>query len=216
VPKSEPAASSRAGNSRAAHADRRRSELLDAARQVVLERGMASTRIADIAKATNVSGGLVHYHFATKDELIAEMLRATSEGEQQQLTDIVEAKASALDRLDRVLRYYIPRTRTDQSWILWIEAWAAALRAPAMQAILLELERAWLQALERVIRDGVAAGEFSCPDPAASAERLDALLDGLMVRSSVLPATISRKRLLEHVRTAAAHEVGLQRADFPA
>jgi AcrR family transcriptional regulator len=216
VPKSEPAASSRAGNSRAAHADRRRSELLDAARQVVLERGMASTRIADIAKATNVSGGLVHYHFATKDELIAEMLRATSEGEQQQLTDIVEAKASALDRLDRVLRYYIPRTRTDQSWILWIEAWAAALRAPAMQAILLELERAWLQALERVIRDGVAAGEFSCSDPAASAERLDALLDGLMVRSSVLPATISRKRLLEHVRTAAAHEVGLQRADFPA
>jgi AcrR family transcriptional regulator len=215
VPKSEPVGNSRAGTSRAAHADRRRTELLDAARRVVLERGMASTRIADIAKATNVSGGLVHYHFATKDELIAEMLRATSEGEQQQLTDIVEAKASALDRLDRVLRYYIPRTRTDQSWILWIEAWAAALRAPAMQAILLELERAWLQALERVIRDGVAAGEFSCPDPAASAERLDALLDGLMVRSSVLPATISRKRLLEHVRTAAAHEVGLQRTDFP-
>jgi AcrR family transcriptional regulator len=208
-PKTTPA------NGRAGHADRRRAELLDAARRVVLERGMASARIADIAKATNVSGGLVHYHFATKDELIAEMLRATSEGEQQQLTDIVEAKASALDRLDRVLRYYIPRTRTDQSWILWIEAWAAALRAPAMQAILLELERAWLQALERVIRDGVAGGEFRCPDPAASAERLDALLDGLMVRSSVLPATISRKRLLEHVRTAAAHEVGLQRTDFP-
>jgi AcrR family transcriptional regulator len=211
VPKSEPV-----GNSRAANADRRRGELLEAARQVVLERGMASTRIADIAKATNVSGGLVHYHFATKDELIAEMLRATSEGEQQQLTHIVDAKTSALDRLDRVLRYYIPRTRTDQSWILWIEAWAAALRAPAMQAILLELERAWLQALERVIRDGVAAGEFTCEDPAASAERLDALIDGLMVRSSVLPGTISRKRLLEHVRTAAAREVGLQRSDFPA
>jgi AcrR family transcriptional regulator len=211
VPKSEPAS-----NSRAAHADRRRGELLDAARQVVLERGMASTRIADIAKATNVSGGLVHYHFATKDELMAEMLRATSEVEQKQLSHIVEARASALDRLDRVLRYYIPRTRTDLSWILWIEAWAAGLRAPAMQAILLELERAWLQALERVIRDGVAAGEFSCPDPAASAERLDALLDGLMARSTVHPGTISRKRLIEHVRTAAAREVGLQRTDFPA
>jgi AcrR family transcriptional regulator len=216
VPKSEPAANSRATNSRAAHADRRRGELLDAARQVVLERGMASTRIADIAQATNVSGGLVHYHFATKDELMAEMLRASSEVEQQQLSQIVDAQASALDRLDRVLRYYIPRTRTDQSWILWIEAWSAGLRAPAMQAILLELERAWLQALERVIRDGVAGGEFSCPDPAASAERLDALLDGLMVRSTVHPGSISRKRLLEHVRTAAAREVGLQRTDFPA
>jgi AcrR family transcriptional regulator len=211
VPKSEPGA-----NSRAAHADRRRGELLDAARQVVLERGMASTRIADIAQATNVSGGLVHYHFATKDELMAEMLRATSEVEQQQLSQIVDARATALERLDRVLRYYIPRTRTDQSWILWIEAWSAGLRAPAMQAILLELEHAWLQALERVIRDGVAGGEFICPDPAASAERLDALLDGLMVRSTVHPGTISRRRLLEHVRTAAAREVGLQRTDFPA
>jgi AcrR family transcriptional regulator len=211
VAKSEPAANGRAGQ-----ADRRRAALLDAARQVVLERGMASARIADIAKATNVSGGLVHYHFATKDELMAEMLRANSEVEQKQLTDIVTSSASARDRLDRVLRYYIPRTRSDQSWILWIEASAAALRAPAMNAILLELERAWLAALERVIRDGVQAGEFTCPDPAASAERLDALLDGLLVRSTVHPGTISRKRLLEHVRTAAAREVGLRREDFPA
>lgn len=204
------------GSGRSGQTDRRRAELLDAARQVVLDRGMASARIADVAQATNVSSGLVHYHFATKDELMAEMLRASSETEQRQLVRIVEARASALDRLDRVMRYYIPTTRSDQSWILWVEAWAAGLRAPAVRAILLELERAWLQALERVIRDGVAATEFTCPDPAASAERLDALLDGLMVRSTVHPGTMSRRRLLEHVRTAAAREVGLRREDFPA
>ena len=209
--KSEPAA-----NGRAHHADRRRAALLDAARQVVLERGMASARIADIAKATNVSGGLVHYHFATKDELMAEMLRATSEAERQQLTDIVEAPASARDRLDRVIRHYIPRTRNDQSWILWIEASAAGLRSPAVRAIVLELERAWLGALESVIRDGVATGEFVCSDPTGSAERIDALLDGLVVRSTVHPGTITRKRLLEHVRVTAAHEVGLRREDLPA
>jgi AcrR family transcriptional regulator len=210
------ARSEQATNSRVAHTDRRRSELLEAARQVVLERGMSSTRIADIAEATNVSGGLVHYHFATKDELMAEMLRASSEAERQQLDKIVESTASALDRLDRVMRLYAPRTRTDQSWVLWIEARAAALRAPVMRAILLELERAWLHALERVIRDGVAAGEFTCPDPAAAAERLDALLDGLMVRVTVHPGMISRKRLLEHIRTAAARELGLKRSDLPA
>jgi AcrR family transcriptional regulator len=211
VSRPEPAA-----NGRAAHTDRRRRELLEAARRVVLERGMSSTRIADVASATNVSGGLVHYHFATKDELMAEMLRASSEAERQQLTSIVESGAGALDRLDRVMRFYAPRTRTDQSWVLWIEARAASLRAPVMRAILLELERAWLNALERVIRDGVESGEFTCADPAACAERLDALLDGLMVRGTVHPGTISRKRLLEHVRTAAARELGLQRSDFPA
>ena len=202
-------------NSRANHADRRRAELLEAARRVVLERGMSSTRVADIAKATNVSGGLIHYHFATKDELMAEMLRTTSEGEQRQLENIVAGPGTATDRLDRVIRQYVPRTRTDQSWILWIESWAAGLRAPALRAILKELETAWIGALERVIREGVASGEFTCADPAGAAERIDALLDGLVVRCTLHPEAVPRKRLLEHVRVAAAREVGLDRDAFP-
>jgi AcrR family transcriptional regulator len=203
-------------NARANHADRRRAELLEAARQVVLERGMASARVADIAKATNVSGGLIHYHFVTKDELMAEMLRATSEVERRQLADLAAGGGTAVERLDRVIRHYIPRARSDQSWVLWIESWSAALRSPVLRDILKELEAAWIGAVERVIRDGVASGEFSCPDPTGAAERLDALLDGLMVRATVHPEAVSRKRLVEHARVAAAREVGLDRSAFPA
>jgi AcrR family transcriptional regulator len=196
-------------------AGRRRAQLLDATRRVVLERGMSSTRVADIAKATNVSGGLVHYHFATKDDLMAEMLRSTSEVERQQLDAIVAGPGTAAERLDRALRHYIPRTRADSSWVLWIEAWAAGLRAPALRTILSELEAAWIRALERVITDGVDAGEFTCPDPAGAAERLDALLDGLVVRRTLHPEAMPLRRLLEHVRIAAAREVGLAREALP-
>jgi AcrR family transcriptional regulator len=197
------------------HADRRRAELVEAARQVVLERGMASTRVADIAKATNVSGGLIHYHFATKDDLMAEMLRVTSDSERKALEEIAAGPGTAVERLDRVIRQYVPRTRTDQSWILWIESWAAGLRAPVLRDILNELEAAWIGALERVIQDGVASGEFECDDPGAAAERLDALLDGLIVRCTLHPEAVPRKRILEHVRVAAAREVGLPRDAFP-
>jgi AcrR family transcriptional regulator len=198
------------------HADRRRAELVEAARKVVLERGMASTRVADIARATNVSGGLIHYHFATKDDLMAEMLRVTSDSERRALDEIASAPGTAVERLDRVIRQYVPRTRTDQSWILWIESWAAGLRAPVLRDILNELEAAWIGALERVIQNGVTSGEFTCDDPAASAERLDALLDGLIVRCTLHPEAVPRKRILEHVRVAAAREVGLARDAFPA
>jgi AcrR family transcriptional regulator len=196
-------------------ADRRRAELLEATRQVVVERGMSSTRVTDIATATNVSGGLIHYHFATKDDLMAEMLRASSLEERQQLERIAQDTGSAVARLDRVLRHYLPRTRDDQSWILWIEAWAAGLRSPILRSILAELEAAWIGALERVIRDGVAAGEFTCDDPAGAAERIDALLDGLLLRATVHPDAIPRRRLVEHARTATAHEVGIDRSAFP-
>jgi AcrR family transcriptional regulator len=201
-------------NRRADHVDRRRAQILDAARRVVLERGMANTRVADIAEAVNVSGGLIHYHFATKDELMAEMLRATSDGEIRHLDAIVSGPGTAIERLDRVLRHYIPRTRSDQSWILWIESWAAGLRAPVLREILAELEAAWIAAIEAVISDGVKSGEFACDDPAGAAERLDALLDGLVIRCTLHPQALPRKRVVDHVRAAAAREVGLDRSAF--
>ena len=97
-------------NRRADHVDRRRAQILDAARRVVLERGMGNTRVADIAEAVNVSGGLIHYHFATKEELMAEMLRATSDGEIRHLDAIVSGPGTAIDG-DRVLRPTFPEPR---------------------------------------------------------------------------------------------------------
>jgi AcrR family transcriptional regulator len=194
--------------SRAEQADQRRAELLEATRKVVLERGLANTRIADIAKSINVSGGLIHYHFATKDELITAMLRATLDVEGARLRELVEGPGTATERLDRVLRYYIPESRSDQSWLLWIDAWNTALREPTVNEIMLELESAWLSALTRVFKEGTEAGEFDCQDPEAAAERIDAMLDGLIIRYTLHPSVLTRARLLDHARTAAAREAG--------
>ncbi|MFI6386684.1 TetR/AcrR family transcriptional regulator [Nonomuraea sp. NPDC050547] len=206
----------RSASSRAEQADQRRAELLAATRRVVLEKGLANTRIADIAKAVNVSGGLIHYHFATKDELITAMLRATLDVESARLEEIVRGPGTAVRRFDRVLDYYIPQSRADQSWLLWLDAWNTALREPAVNAIVLELEATWLRAIERVITDGVDGGEFTCDDPAGAAERLDAMLDGLAIRYTLHPGVLTQERLLAHARTAAAREVGLSPEAFSA
>lgn len=200
--------------SRADQADQRRAELLDATRRVVLERGLASTRVADIAKATNVSGGLIHYHFATKAELITAMLRAETSSEMAWLREIVADPAPAVERLDRLLRYYIPESRADTGWMLWLDAWAAALREETVRGIVFELEQAWIGALAQIIRDGVAAGDFVCPDPEGAAERIDAMLDGLIIRYTLHPEVLSPQRLVEHARIAAAREVGLDPSAF--
>ncbi|WP_327091339.1 TetR family transcriptional regulator [Nonomuraea sp. NBC_01738] len=206
----------RSASTRAGQADQRRAELLEATRRIVLEKGLAHTRVADIAKAVNVSGGLIHYHFATKDELITAMLRATLDVESTRLDELVKGPGTAVERFDRVLRYYIPESPEDQSWLLWLDAWNTALREPAVNAIVLELESTWLSAIERVIADGVTAEEFVCADPAGAAERLDAMLDGLAIRYTLHPSVLSRARLLEHARTAAAREVGLDASAFAA
>jgi hypothetical protein len=128
---------------------------------------------------------------------------------------MVAEPGTAIGKLDRVLRHYLPATTNDQGWILWIEAWSAGLRSATLRQILSELEATWIQTLERVITEGVANGELRCADPAGAAERLDALLDGLLLRATVHPDAIPRDRLLEHARVAAAHEVGVDWSAFP-
>ena len=52
----------------------RRQEILEAASKVITDRGLAETRIQDIAEACGVSAGLILYYFESKDRLLAEAL----------------------------------------------------------------------------------------------------------------------------------------------
>lgn len=186
----------------------RRAEILDAAVGVVLERGFAGTRVVDVANALGISSGLVHYHFDSKDELLAETLRHAADADISRLEKAVAQLDDPLRRLDRVLREYLPEQRRDQSWVIWVDAWGQAIRNERLRNILTELDLAWSGAIETVIRDGVAAGRFECADPAGAARRLSALLDGLGL-DVILHGGPSRRRLLQDARIAAAAEVGL-------
>jgi len=199
--------------SRAQQVQVRRAELLEAAERVVLERGLADTRVADVAAASGVSGGLIHYHFASKDQLLTEMLRTAAERDIARARRLASGPGSAASRLDKVMREFVPTAR-DESWILWIDAWGAGLRDPALRAISEELDDAWVAVLEQVIRDGAESGEFDCPDPSASAWRLAALLDGLGLRITLQRGSMSRRQMLEHARVLAAHEVGVDTEAF--
>ena len=48
--------------------------VLDAAAVVITERGLADTRIQDIAERCDVSPGLILYYFESKDRLLVEAL----------------------------------------------------------------------------------------------------------------------------------------------
>ncbi len=194
--------------SRAEQVEVRRAELLEAAERVVLERGLADTRVADVAAASGVSGGLIHYHFTSKDQLLTEMLRTAAERDIARARRVASGPGSATSRLDKVMREFVPGAR-DESWVLWIDAWGAALRDPVLRAISEELDNAWGQVLEAVIRDGSDTGEFTCTDPAASAWRVAALLDGLGLRITLQRGSMSRRQMIEHGRVVAAHEVGI-------
>ncbi|MGW3356387.1 TetR/AcrR family transcriptional regulator [Streptomyces bungoensis] len=188
----------------------RREELLRAAVEQIGARGVAAVRIADVAAALGVSNALVLYHFSTKEKLVAAAFAHAAEGDLAQLRRLLDRRAPALRRLRSAVRWYAP-TGQAKGWRLWIEGWAVALREPALREVTRDLDRQWKAAITEVVIEGVAAGEFTCPDPAAAALRLTALLDGLAVQLTSYPGSVPRARAQEWVDDALARELGLTR-----
>ena len=188
--------------------EERRIEILETTCQVVIERGFAATRVSDVANKLGVSTGLIHYHFESKDQLLAAAFQHAASADLARVLAEIASAESPLDKLDKVFRLYSP-AEAESGWMLWIDGWGEALRSPELKRISQDLDLHWKEALESVILEGVAKGSFTCADPPGAAWRLAALLDGLGVQVTVHEGVISRDELLEWVRQLACSELGL-------
>jgi AcrR family transcriptional regulator len=188
--------------------DLRRRQIVDATHTVMLVKGLHELRIADVADALNVSTGLIHYHFATKDELIEAMLGEMAEREIATVRRSLERLATPEEKLARAIEVYLPSSRRDHAWVLWIDVWGEALRDANLRRITEELDNAWVQLVAEIITEGIGTGAFRTDDPLAAAWRLCALLDGLGLQVVLHHGTMTRTQMHKHVHRAAALELG--------
>lgn len=196
--------------------DERRTEILEATCQVVIQRGFAGTRISDVAKQLGVSTSLIHYHFDSKEQLLAEAFAHYARNDLEEMHAEIASAPTSIAQLDACLSNYVPEGSDDVEWMLWIDAWGEALRNPLMKRISQELDEQSCAVLQDVLERGVTSGEFRCPDPHGSATRLVGMIDGLAVQFAAHEGILTRERLMHHVRTVAAAEVGVPIGAFGA
>jgi TetR/AcrR family transcriptional regulator, cholesterol catabolism regulator len=87
--------------------ERTRVRILDAAAEVLAERGYSETRLADIADRAGMKPGSLYYHFASRDELVAEILRIGIERSWDLVATAVgrlPSSATPLSRLESAIR----------------------------------------------------------------------------------------------------------------
>ena len=131
----------------------RRNEILETTCAVVIERGFAGTRIADVAKRLDVSSSLIHYHFDSKEQLLAEAFDYYANKDVAETEGEMESAPTALGKLERVIQNYVPEGSDDVEWMLWIDGWGEALRNPMMRKISQQLDEQSIELLARIIRD---------------------------------------------------------------
>jgi AcrR family transcriptional regulator len=188
----------------------RREEILAATVELIDANGLAQTRVKDVASALGISAGLVFYHFDTKDALLTAAFRHAVQQDLVRLEQTINRYPEPVERLRRILAVYGPQGGAP-GWRVWIDAWALAQREPSIRRVLRHLDDEWGAGLLRTIEDGVASGQFDCPDPRGSVARISGLLDGLSVATLVY-RSVTRTQLRTWVREATAREVGIDPA----
>ncbi len=187
--------------------------LLRTACDVIVRRGLANTRTADVAQAAGVSQALVFYHFTTKERLLAQAFAYAAEQDLSRLDGVLTSTVAPLEKLRKILKLYAPTGRS-KSWAMWIDGWSESLRTPELEKVSRRLDLRWKEAFTEVIAAGVAEGTFRCDDPSGAAWRISALVDGLAVQVAVHERVITRRQLAEWVRLTTARELGLEPAQL--
>jgi AcrR family transcriptional regulator len=187
-----------------------RERILDAAVKLIAREGIDDVRIARIAMAAGVSASLLHYHFESREALLAEALEHSYEIAGNARIGVPEDEpAPATRRLAAMIDQCLPlddELRDD--WVLWVELWLRAVRHAELRptaAHLYSRMHAWFG---EAIAEGVASGEFETGDPGRTADRLLALIDGYGIRALNEDPTMPVQRAREEIWAAIAGELG--------
>jgi len=188
----------------------RRPAILQAAAEVIAERGVIGTRIADVAERAGTSAPGVLYWFDTKDELLTEALSFADDRFYAELHSELARLDGAPARLRRIVEVW-PAEGDDEA-VLWMELWVRALRDPEVNAARERLDGRWRAVIADTVREGQAAGEFAAVDADEFALTLGALMDGFAIQLALRDPAVTPDRVREHCMALAAERLGLGEA----
>jgi AcrR family transcriptional regulator len=189
-----------------------RERILDAAVKLIAREGIDDVRIARIAMAAGVSASLLHYHFESREALLAEALEHSYEIAGNARISVPEDEpAPATRRLAAMIDQCLPlddELRDD--WVLWVELWLRAVRHPELRPTAARLYGRMHAWFAEAIAEGVAAGEFTAAAPERTADRLLALIDGYGIRALNEDPAMPVQRAREEIWAAIAGDLGVQ------
>ncbi|MGA4846649.1 TetR/AcrR family transcriptional regulator [Streptomyces sp. G5(2025)] len=196
----------RQGGRRRLPPEERREAILRTAVRMGLEIGLDRLTSRQIGTEAGVTGALVNHYFPHMDDLVAAAFAHAASQEIRATFANVEQCSAPPARLRRLIDLYFAEDGQEVNR-LWLDAWSMAPRRPALHAEVQRQMDHWVDRLAPLIVEGVETGDFRSADPAASARRLLALLDGVAVHT-VLARAVDHDDSRSLVLAAAEHELG--------
>ncbi|MHC4829300.1 MAG: TetR/AcrR family transcriptional regulator, partial [Planctomycetota bacterium] len=177
--------------------------LIDAAREVFLERGFPKTTISAIAKAARMSKATVYGHFLSKEELFIGVALCLMRDAHSEFLPILDGGSTAVrpDDAAAALVQLIPAIV--ESCPLFFELWAMLTRDPALKELCLSAFRdfylTFADGLAAII-ERAAPGKYQPGEARAHALALSAAIDGLSYQWLFMDDRVLLTRTADAVR----------------
>ncbi|GAA3808657.1 hypothetical protein GCM10022226_31000 [Sphaerisporangium flaviroseum] len=176
--------------------EERRALILSSAWKVLIERGYAAARVADIARLSGTSTGTVHYYFPTKEDVLDQALRYAADRAFDRHHRMLSELTDPAERLRRLVELQIPDRTVRDEWTIWLEFWNEANRREPLRASHAAIYHRWRALIVQLVQEGqdqrLFAAELDVDD---ITEEFIALVDGLGLHILLEPGEAARERM---------------------
>lgn len=180
------------------HEAERRAQVLRAARACIVSMGYERVTMRDIAETAGVSTGTVVHYFRDKESVLEAALLGKIQDTGIAFRAALAGAQSAQERLERLVEASVPASdEVGDEWRLWLTFWGEAARNERLRAVSERQHQRWTRFLGKILREGMAAGEFASVDTEATATQIAALIDGLAVQATLGNPALSAARMRE-------------------
>jgi AcrR family transcriptional regulator len=163
--------------------DSRKNQILDAALRVFAKRGLTAAKITDISSEANLSHGLVHHYFKSKEEIFIEVTRQTIKKSSAAFAKIANLEGSPLEILKIITERNILTIDAEENALRWLFMINLTISdvVPQEAKLLSAASYTPLNAITELIRKGQSLGEIAGGDPERLMIAYWAMIQGLIL-----------------------------------
>lgn len=142
--------------------EERRAQISGAMLEVMAEHGYGKASMPKIADAADVTQGLIHYHFDSKQAILLDVLETIVAQQMAALEDVLESGASPTEALRAVVDLFLAAGESARPSVVasWVAISAEAIRQPEVRDAFVDAMTRLRESIADAIRAGQDAGVF--------------------------------------------------------
>ncbi len=161
--------------------EERKDQILDAAADVFVKKGLQKTRMDDIVEKSGLSKGTLYWYFKSKDDLIIGIFDRVFQKETIDLKPLVNSDKSSSERISEYTdRVIVDILRLLRFAPIAYEFLSLAFRSKYLQKAFKHYVAVHMDILIPIIQQGIDSGEFRNIDPTEAAIAICSVFEGTL------------------------------------